>query len=158
VLQLLCSRNYGKCNVTLHYECFSLLLSTFRGMFALSNMAVLCSSLFSCFPNMMLRYVLHDSDMVPAALIITGNTSVPHPYKPYFYCTVFIFYKPLCFFLITRVSPGIATSINSTFLFHYHGLCCLVYCSGWICRCSLVDYVLLLFLLLLLLLLLCFFN
>ena len=53
-------------------------LSTFPGMFALSNMAVLCSSLFSCFPGMMLRYVLNDSEMVPAAPIITGNTSVPH--------------------------------------------------------------------------------
>ena len=34
--------------------------------------------LFSCFPGMLLRYVLNDSEMVPVAPIITGNTPVPH--------------------------------------------------------------------------------
>jgi hypothetical protein len=78
MLQLLCIHNYGTCNVSFHYECFLLVLSTFRGMCALSNMAVLFTSLFSCFPIMLLRYVLNDSEMVPVAHIITGNTSVPH--------------------------------------------------------------------------------
>jgi len=34
------------------------------------TMAVFCGSLISCFPGMLLRYVLNDSEMVPVAPII----------------------------------------------------------------------------------------
>jgi hypothetical protein len=37
-------------------------------------MAVCCGPLISCFPCMLLRYCLNDSEMVPVGHIITGNT------------------------------------------------------------------------------------
>ena len=53
-------------------------ISTFRSMCAVSNMAVFCSSLTSCFPGMLLTYFLHDFEIVPVAPIITGITLVLH--------------------------------------------------------------------------------
>ena len=47
-------------------------------MCAMHNMAVSRSSMISYFPGVLLRYFLNDSEMVPVALIITGDTSVPH--------------------------------------------------------------------------------
>ena len=47
-------------------------ISTFRSMCAVLNMAVLCSSLTSCFPGMLLVYFLNNFEIVPVALIITG--------------------------------------------------------------------------------------
>ena len=49
-------------------------ISTFRSRCATPNMDVFlfCSSLISCFPGMLLRYCLSDSEMVPVAPIITG--------------------------------------------------------------------------------------
>jgi hypothetical protein len=41
-------------------------------MCAVPNMAVVCSSLISCFPDMLLRYCLSDYVMVPVAHIISG--------------------------------------------------------------------------------------
>jgi hypothetical protein len=43
-------------------------------MCAVLSMAVLCSSLMSCFPGMLFRYVLNDFEMVPIAPIMTGIT------------------------------------------------------------------------------------
>ena len=51
-------------------------ISTFRGMCAVPNMAVFCSSLISCFPVMFVRYFLNDFEMVPVSPIITGVTFV----------------------------------------------------------------------------------
>ena len=48
-------------------------ISTFRSMCAVSNMAVFCSSLTSCFPGMLLTYFLHDFEIAP---IFTGITFV----------------------------------------------------------------------------------
>ena len=50
--------------------------STFRSMCAVPNMAVFCSSLISCFPDMLLTYFLNDFEIVPVAPIITGITFV----------------------------------------------------------------------------------
>ena len=76
-------------------------------------MAVFCSSLTSCFPGMLLTYFLNDFEIVPVA--------------PYITCITFVFtfhmccisaVRPLYFrifsasFLITFLSPEIATSIN----------------------------------------------
>ena len=47
-------------------------ISTFRSMCAVPNMAVFCSSLTSCFPDMLLTYFLNDFEIVPVAPIITG--------------------------------------------------------------------------------------
>jgi len=49
-------------------------ISTYRNMCVVSNMAVFCSSLTSCFPAMLLTYFLNDFEIVPVAPIITGIT------------------------------------------------------------------------------------
>ena len=46
-------------------------ISTFRSMCAVSNMAVFCSSVMSCYPCMLLRYCLGDFKMVPVSPVIT---------------------------------------------------------------------------------------
>ena len=51
-------------------------ISTFRSMCAVPNMAVFCSSLTSCFPGMLLTYLLNDFEIFPVAPIITGITFV----------------------------------------------------------------------------------
>ena len=51
-------------------------ISTFRSMCAVPNMAVFCSSLTSCFPGMLLTYLLNDFETVPVAPTITGITFV----------------------------------------------------------------------------------
>ena len=45
-------------------------------MCAVPNMAVFCSSLTSCFPNMLLTYFLDDIEIVPVAPVIIGITFV----------------------------------------------------------------------------------
>ena len=55
----------------LHYY-----INTLRSMCAVPNMAVVCSSLTSCFPGTLFRYFLNGSEMVPVAPIITGITFV----------------------------------------------------------------------------------
>jgi len=49
-------------------------ISTSRIICAVPNMAVFCSSLISCHPDMLLRYCLSDFEMVPFAPVITGIT------------------------------------------------------------------------------------
>ena len=49
---------------------------SFRSMCSVPNMAVVCSSLISCFPGMLLTYFLNDFEIVPVAPIITGITFV----------------------------------------------------------------------------------
>ena len=86
---------------------------TFRNMCAVPNMAVFWSSLTSCFPGMLLMYFLNDFEIVPVAPIITGITFVFTfhmgciPIVRSLYFRIFSAY-----FLITFVSPEIATSIN----------------------------------------------
>ena len=71
-------------------------------MCAVPNMAVFCSSLTSCFSDMLRTYFLNDFEIVPVAPIITGITFVFYiPHALYFCCNVFIFSNLLGFFLIT---------------------------------------------------------
>ena len=49
-------------------------ISIFRSMCAVSNMAVFCISLTTCFPDMLLTYFLNDFETVPAVPIIAGIT------------------------------------------------------------------------------------
>ena len=51
-------------------------ISTFRSMCVVSNMAVFCNSLTSCYPRVLLTYFLNDYEIVPVAPIITGITFV----------------------------------------------------------------------------------
>ena len=83
-------------------------ISTFRSMCAVPNMAVFCCSLTPCFPGMLLTYFLNNFEIVPVAPIITGialffNISILR------YLYIWIFSAS---FLITFLSPEIATSIN----------------------------------------------
>ena len=47
-------------------------ISTFDSVCAVPNMAGFCSSLITCFPDMLPRYCLSDFEMVAVAPIITG--------------------------------------------------------------------------------------
>ena len=51
-------------------------ISTFRSMCAVPNMAVFCRSSTTCYPGVLFTYFLNDSEIVPAAPIITGITFV----------------------------------------------------------------------------------
>jgi len=51
-------------------------ISTCCSICAVPNMAVFCSSLTSCFPDMLLTYFLSDFEIVPVAPIITDITFV----------------------------------------------------------------------------------
>ena len=90
-------------------------ISTSRSTDAVHNKAAFCSSLISCFPSMLLRYCLSGFEMVPAAHIsITGIT-----FAFTFHIRWFSIISSLDFnifsasLLITFLSPGIATSINT---------------------------------------------
>ena len=88
-------------------------ISIFRSMCAVSNMAVFCSSLTSCFPGMLLTYFRNDFEIVPVTPIITGITFV---FTSHMRCISIV--RSLYFrifsvsFLNTFLSPEIATSIN----------------------------------------------
>ena len=60
-------------------------ISTSRSMCAVPSMAVVCSSLISCFPGMLLWYCLSDSEIVPLAPIITCITLSAHSTCYYYY-------------------------------------------------------------------------
>ena len=85
-------------------------ISTFRSMCVVPNMTVFCSS---CFPGMLLTYFLNDFEIIPVAPIITGITFV---FTFHMRCISIV--RSLHFrifpasFLITFLSPEIATSIN----------------------------------------------
>jgi hypothetical protein len=45
-------------------------------MCAVPNMAVFCISLISYFPGILLKYILDESEIIPAAPVITGTLFV----------------------------------------------------------------------------------
>ena len=51
-------------------------ITTYQSMCEVFSMAVVCSSLISGFPSMLLTYFLNDFEMVSFAPIITGNTCI----------------------------------------------------------------------------------
>ena len=88
-------------------------ISTFRSMCAVSYVAVFCSSLTSCFPGMLLMYVLNDFEIVPVATIITGITFVFTFHMRCIYIVKSLDFKIFsASFLITFMSPEITSSIN----------------------------------------------
>ena len=93
-------------------------VSTFQSMCAVPNMAVFCSSLTSWFPGISLTYFLNDLEMVPVAPIITGITLVFTFHMRCISIARSLYFKIFsASFLITFLSPGIATSINMHVLF-----------------------------------------
>jgi hypothetical protein len=95
-----------------------LYVSTFRSMWAVPHKAVFSSSLTLWFYGMLLTYFLNDFEMVPVAPVITGITFVLT-----FHMRCISIVRSLYFrifsasYLITFLSPEIATSINIYVLF-----------------------------------------
>ena len=88
-------------------------ISTVQSDCAVPCMAVFCSSLILCFPGMLLRYCLSDFEMVPVAPFITSIIfafTFPMHLISVMRSSYFTIYSAS--FLITFLSPGIATSIN----------------------------------------------
>ena len=85
-------------------------------------------------------YFMNDFGMVPVASVITGISFVFTFHKGSvaiirsLYVTIFS-----ASLLITFLSPEAAASIK--FPFNHHGLRCPVYCQGWFCQFSLVDFI-----------------
>jgi len=75
-------------------------MSTFRSMCAVPNMSVLCNSLTSCSPVMLLRYFLEDFGLFPVVPISSGVTVVLVSYiRCISVVKTFIFQDFLSFFL-----------------------------------------------------------
>ena len=90
-----------------------LYISTFRSMCAVPSMAVFCSSFTPCFPGMLLTYFLNEFETVPVAPIITGITFVFTFHMRCIYIVKSSYFRLFsASFLITFLSPEIATSIN----------------------------------------------
>ena len=88
-------------------------ISTFRRMCAVPNMVAFCSSLTSCFPGMLLTYFLNDFEIVPVAPSITGIIFVFTFHMRGIYIVRSLYFRIFSVsFLITFLSPEIATSIN----------------------------------------------
>ena len=114
--------------------------STFRSMCAVPYMVVFCSSLTSWFPGMLLTYFLNDFEMFPVAPIITGITFV---FTYHMRCISVL--RSLYFrifsgsFVITFLSPEIATSINIHVLFSLSRIIMSGLLLEWFCQFELVD-------------------
>ena len=88
-------------------------ISTFRSMCAVPNMAVFYISLTSWFPGVVLTYFLNDFEIVPVAPINTGIAFVFALHLPCISIVRSLFFIIFqASFLITFLSPEIATSIN----------------------------------------------
>jgi hypothetical protein len=80
-------------------------------------------SLILCFAGMLIRYFLNDFETVPVAPIITVITFVFTFYIGSISTVRSLYFRIIsASFLITFLSPKIASSIKIHFLFHYHGL------------------------------------
>ena len=102
-------------SLVLNLLCFY--ISTFQSMCAVPNLAVFCSSLSSCFAGMLLKYFLNDFEIVPVP-IITGITFVITFQMPCISIVRSLYFRIFSVsFLITFLSPEIATSINKHVLF-----------------------------------------
>ena len=88
-------------------------ISTFQSVCAVPNMAVLCISLNSYFPGMLLTYFLNDFEIVPFAPIITGITFIFTFHVGCISIVRFLYFRILsASFLITFLSPETAASIT----------------------------------------------
>jgi len=75
--------------------------------------AILCSSLISCLPNLLISYCLSDFETVPVAPVISGINFARTIYTRWIYFMRYSYFKIFsAFFLIKFLSRGTATSIN----------------------------------------------
>ena len=96
-------------------------------MYAVPSMEFFCSHLISCFPDMLLGYFLNDFEMVPAASIIAGITSVFIFHMPFISAVRYLYFRNFTTsFLITFLSPEIAISNN----IHVHFILSQIMISG----------------------------
>ena len=66
-------------------------------MCAVPNTALVCRSLISCFPGMLVGYCLSDFVMVSFALIVIGTTfAYYYYYYYYYYYNYYYYYRHLC--------------------------------------------------------------
>ena len=139
-------------------------IGTFCSMCAVTNMAVFCNSLISCFPGMLHRYCLSDFKMVPVAPVFA---SITYPFT--FHVHLIAIIRSLHFqmfaasFLFTFLSPETATSINMRIPFlsspimmsgsllgccccccrrRRHRCCCHCHCCCCCCCCCCFKYIL----------------
>ena len=100
---------------------------------------VFCSSLILCFPCMFLRYFVNDFEIVPVAPTVAGITSVFTSHTCWISTTWSLYFRTVsASFLITFLSPEIATSIIYMLHFHYHWLWCPILLLGMVlsvCAC-----------------------
>ena len=88
-------------------------VSTFRCVCAVLNMAIFCSSLTSWFPGMLLTYFLNDFELIAVIPIITGITLVFTFNMRCISIERSLYFKIFsAYFLITFLSPEVATSVN----------------------------------------------
>ena len=110
-------------------------ISTSHSKCAVPNMAVVCNSLISCFPFMLLMYCLSDFEMVPVAPNYYWYHFCFHiPHTLNFDCEGRIIFS--FSFLVTFLSP----EISCIFLFHYHWSWFPLRCQKWFCRFALVFH------------------
>jgi len=98
---------HGTCNATSH-AVSHFYISTLQSKCAMPNMAVFCSSLILCFPQMLNRYSLNDSEMVPVtryygyrftfhmhciSFVKSSNFRTYYYYYYYYYINLFIYFK-----------------------------------------------------------------
>jgi hypothetical protein len=87
-------------------------ISIFQRISAVLNMAVFSSSLMSCFPGMLFRHFLNESEVVQIARYISGIIFV-FTFHVYSVFLMSFYFKPLISpFLIATASLQITMSIN----------------------------------------------
>jgi hypothetical protein len=112
-------------------------ISTFRSTCAVPGTAVF-RSFISCFPVMLLRHFLSDFKMIPVVSIIPGITTVFTFHMCCISIVRFLEYSrllSLSYFCLLKLQY----LLTYMFIFHYHGLQCLVYRYGWFCQFALVH-------------------
>jgi hypothetical protein len=96
-------------------------ISIFRSKRSVPNVAVFCSSWMSFFPGILLSYFLNDFEMLPIVLVFTGFSFV---FTSHILCVSIVrsFYIAIlqASFLVSLLSPEIATSINIRVPFYCH--------------------------------------
>ena len=98
-------------------------ISTSQSMCAVPSMAVFYSSFTSRFPGMLLMYFLNDFEIVTVAPIITGIAFVFTFNMRCIHIVRSLYFRIFsASFLITFLSPEIASLLTYMFSFHYHGL------------------------------------
>ena len=96
MLQVFCSYSF-KVHVMLS-SILNFFVPTFGSICAVTNMAVFCSSLISCFPGILLWYFLNVSKMVPVASVTNDVAFIFHMRCISIYGLKILEYSPLYYY------------------------------------------------------------